>query len=226
MKVTDKIEITNEPCMDMLGRMSTGQVDLVLTDPPYGMDFQSNFRKDKYEKIKGDSSLEWLPSWISEIDRVSKSNAHIYIWCSWHKVDVFKQELEKHFKIKNILVWAKNGGGMGDLKGGYGGCYEICFFINKGKDLNGSRDTDVIKKAYRTGNNLHPTQKPVNLMSYLIEKSSVEGELVMDCFSGSGSTAMGCIETNRRFIGCELDSGYFETSVKRLIDASSQQRLF
>jgi len=226
MKVTDKLTITNEDCFDMLRRTESNSIDLVLTDPPYGMDYQSNNRKDKHKKIEGDSSLEWLPDWINEIKRVSKDDSHLYIWCSWHKVDIFKQEIEKHFKIKNLMVWAKKGGGMGDLKGGYGGCHELCFFINNGKNLNGRRDTDVIDKAYRTGNLYHPTQKPVNLMAYLIEKSSVEGDIVMDCFSGSGSTALACHETNRYFIGSELDKEFYDISVRRIKNDINQQRLF
>lgn len=220
------IDLRNIDCMELLGSMQSKSVDLVLTDPPYGMDFQSNYRKEKHKKIDGDVSLEWLPEWVDEIARVTKDNAHIYIWCSWHKVDVFKVELERHFKIKNLLVWAKNGGGMGDLKGGYGGRHELCFFVNKGKELNGSRDTDVIDKAYRTGNHYHPTQKPVNLMEYLIEKSSFVGDLVLDCFSGSGSTAIACHKTNRNFIGSELDADFYATSIKRIEQVTSQTQLF
>lgn len=220
------ITLKNQDCMEMLSEIDDKSIDLILTDPPYGMDFQSNNRKKKHKKIEGDTNLEWLPMLISELSRVVKDNSHLYIWCSWHKVDVFKIELEKHFKIKNLIVWAKNGGGMGDLKGGYGGRHEICFFINNGKDLNGSRDTDVIDKAYRTGNEYHPTQKPVNLMEYFIEKSSKKGDLVMDCFSGSGSTAIACHNTGRRFVGSELDEEFFKTSVQRIKTIQNQQRLF
>ena len=124
------------------------------------------------------------------------------------------------------MVWAKRGGGMGDLKGGYGGTHELCFFINNGKDLVGSRDTDVIDGAYRTGNEFHPTQKPVNLMEYFIYKSSQEGDLIMDCFSGSGTTAIACHNMKREFIGSELDLLYYQTSIRRLSDHQSQSRLF
>jgi site-specific DNA-methyltransferase (adenine-specific) len=220
------IDLRNIDCMDLLAGIPSKSIDLVLTDPPYGMDFQSNYRQVKHKKIEGDTNLDWLPSWITEIRRVVKDDSHIYIWCSWHKVDVFKIELEKHFKIKNLLVWAKNGGGMGDLKGGYGGRHELCFFINNGKDLKGKRDTDVIDKAYRTGNEFHPTQKPENLMAYLIEKSSNDGDLVLDCFSGSGSTAMACHQTNRNFIGSELDSEFYSISLKRIEQLKQQLTIF
>lgn len=226
MKVTDKINLVNDDCFNLLKKINNNSIDLILTDPPYGMSFQSNHRKEKYDKIKNDNNLDWLPCLISEFKRVCKNNSHLYIWCSWHKIDIFKQEIEKQFNIKNIIVWAKNGGGMGDLKGGYGGRHEFCIFINNGKCLNGSRDTDVIDKAYRTGNEFHPTQKPVNLMEYFIEKSSNENDLVLDCFSGSGSTAIACHNLNRRFIGSELDLKYYQTSLIRIKNHTNQQLLF
>lgn len=220
------IDLRHLDCMELLRSMKDQSVDLVLTDPPYGMSFQSNHRKEAHKKIIGDDNLDWLPLWMKEISRVCKEDSHLYIWCSWHKVDIFKQEIEKYFKVKNMIVWAKNGGGMGDLKGGYGGCHEICFFVNNGKDLNGSRDTDVITKAYRTGNKYHPTQKPVNLMAYLINKSTKKGDLVLDCFSGSGSTAIACHETGRNFIGSELDDDFYKTSMKRIEQMTAQTTLF
>ena len=163
---------------------------------------------------------------MDAIARIMKDDAHLYIWCSWHKVDVFKRELERYFKIKNLIVWSKGGGGMGDLNGGYGGTHELCFFINRGKDLNGSRDSDVVDKAYRTGNEYHPTQKPLNLFQYLVEKSSKEGDLVLDCFSGSGTTAIACAKTNRNFIGSEIDKEFYDISLKRIKAETAQVELF
>lgn len=207
-------------------RVHTASVDLLLTDPPYGMSFQSGARKEKYNLIQGDDSLEWLPDWLREVRRVMKPTGHLYIFCSWHKIDVFKQAIEKHWPIKNILVWNKKGGGMGDLAGGYGGCHEFILFVNLGKDLNGRRDTDVIDGAYRTGNEFHPTQKPVNLMAYLIEKSSSAGDLVLDCFAGSAPVALACVETGRRFIGSEISLEYFIGAIERIDGAKAQGRLF
>lgn len=209
-------KMMNCDCFDMLAILEDNSIDLLLTDPPYGMAFQSGHRKEKHKKIQNDDNLDWLPAWMSEINRVMKPESHLYIFCSWHKVDIFKQEIEKYYQVKNLIVWHKNGGGMGDLKGGYGGVHELLFFINNGKDLNGRRDTDVINKAYRTGNDNHPTEKPVNLMEYLIEKSSDPGDLVMDTFSGSFPVAFACHNTGRKFIGCEIDEKYYNDAVKRM----------
>ena len=97
-------KIINADCMDILKQLPDKCIDLVLTDPPYGMDYQSARRTDKYNKIDGDNDLKWLPSFLEELKRVSKENSIWYIFCSWHKVDVFKQEIQKVKNIKNILI--------------------------------------------------------------------------------------------------------------------------
>lgn len=225
MKITDKIEITNEDCMELLKNIDDNSIDLILTDPPYGMNYQSNMRKNKHIRILNDDNLDWLPSWIYEIKRVCKKDSHLYIFCSWHNIDIFKFEIEKYFKVKNILIWEKNAFGMGDLEGDYAPKYEMCIFINNGKKINGKRESNIIK-ASRTNNELHPTQKPVNLLEFLIEKSTNINDIVLDTFAGSFSTAKACFNTNRRFIGSEINKIHFENAVKELKNHVSQLKLF
>ena len=226
MKITENIEITNEDNMLLMERYPDDYFDLLLTDPPFGMDFQSNYRKVKHEKIKGDTNLDWFPSWIAEIKRIMKTDAHLYIFCSFHKVEVFKTEIQKHFNVKNILIWEKNNTGMGDLEGDYAPKYEMIIFCSNGvKKLKGGRDSNIIK-AKKTGNEFHPTQKPINLMEYLIEKSTNNLDIVMDCFSGSASTAIACFNTNRKFIGCELNKEFYDVSIKRITNHVGQTKLF
>lgn len=220
------IKITNECNLELMKRLENNSIDLLLTDPPFGMDFQSNYRKVKHEKIEGDSDLSWFPEWIMEIKRIMKEDAHLYIFCSWHKVEVFKTEIEKYFNVKNILIWEKNNTGMGDLTGDYAPKYEMVIFCSNGnKKLKGNRDSNIIK-AKKTGNEFHPTQKPVNLMEYFIEKSTNKNDLVMDCFSGSASTAIACYNTDRNFIGCELNQEFYKNSMVRLNNHMSQTKLF
>lgn len=205
-------------CADSLGvinKFPNNCIDLILIDPPYGMDFQSNYRKEKHLKIENDKDLDWLPFYLDEMKRIIKKNGHFYCFCSHHFIDVFKQEIEKRFNYKSILVWEKNNTGMGDLKGDYAPQHEFIIYCNQGKDLNGRRDSAIIKEK-RTGNNLHPTEKPVYLMQYLIEKSSKEGDLVLDCFGGSGTTARACKDMNRDFILIEKEQKYCDIAEKRL----------
>ena len=210
------IELKQGDCLELMKDIPDGSVDLVLTDPPYGMAFKSNYRKEKYNEIQNDKSLEWLERYISECYRVLKNNSAIYCFCSWHNVDVFKQAIEKKFKVKNILIWEKNNTSMGDLKGSYAPKYEMIIFAHKGRKLlNGFRYADIIK-ANRTGNKLHPTEKPVDLLELFIKNSSDENAVVFDGFMGSGSTGVACVNTNRNFIGIELDENYFKIAKERI----------
>ena len=214
-----KFELWHGDCLELMKNIPDGSVDLVLTDPPYGMAFKSNYRKEKYNEIQNDKSLEWLERYISECYRVLKNNSAIYCFCSWHNVDVFKQAIGKKFKVKNILIWEKNNTSMGDLKGSYAPKYEMIIFAHKGRKLlNGFRYADIIK-ASRTGNKNHPTQKPVDLLETFIKNSSDESSVVFDGFMGSGSTGVACVNTNRHFIGIELDEGYFNIAKKRIEEA-------
>lgn len=201
-------EPTNMDWNDALKQLPDGCVDLVVTDPPYGMNYQSNTRKEKHKKIVGDDNLDWLEGWVVELKRLCKHEAHLYIFCSWHKVDEFKQTIQRYFNIKNILIWDKKGFGMGDLDGDYAPSYEMVIFCSNGsKKLNGGRDRNILRTV-RTNNENHPTENPVNLIRYFIEKSSEKGDIVLDTFAGSFSTARACKEIRRHFLCFEIDADY------------------
>ena len=220
------IDLKCGDCLELMKDIPDGFVDMVLTDPPYGMAFKSNYRKEKYNEIQNDKSLEWLERYISECYRVLKNNSAIYCFCSWHNVDVFKQAIEKKFKVKNILIWEKNNTSMGDLKGSYAPKYEMIIFAHKGRKLlNGFRYADIIK-ASRTGNKNHPTEKPVDLLETIIKNSSDENSVVFDGFMGSGSTGVACVNTNRNFIGIELDEGYFQIAKERIENCNKKDSTF
>ena len=210
------INLLHGDCFDLLKDIPDESVDMILTDPPYGMNFQSSHRKTKYEKIKGDSNLDWLDDFVDEIYRVSKPNTAHYVFCSFHHIDKFKQAIEKKFKVKNILTWVKNNTSMGDLKGDFAPKTEFIIFFHKGRKLiNGKRDPNVLEFK-KTRNELHPTQKPVDMTEYLIGKFSDEGDVILDPFMGSGTTGVACMNTNRDFIGMELDENYFNIAKERI----------
>ena len=211
-------KIHNEDCLLGMKRIPDNSINMILTDPPYGMSFRSNHRKNKYENIKNDKDLSWLPVFAEECYRVSKDNSAHYIFCSFHHIDKFKQEFEKHFKVKNILTWVKNNTSMGDLKGDFAPKTEFILFLHKGRSLiRGKRDSNVLEYR-RTGNKIHPTQKPLDLTEFLITKFSDPGDIVLDPFIGSGTTAVACINTDRNYIGFELDKTYYEQSLERIKD--------
>ena len=191
-------------------------VDLIVTDPPYAMNFKSGRRKVSYDSISNDNNTDWVQEYIKLSYEILKDNSHFYSFISYHKIDTFKIYIEERFKLKNLLVWVKNNHGSGDLKGSYAPQHEMIFFAHKGRKLlNDKRDSDILYFK-KTGNKLHPTEKPVDLIEYLISKSSQENDLVLDCFSGSGTTAIACENTGRKWICIEKDEGYFKIGINRI----------
>lgn len=210
------ISIKQGDCLELMKDIPDKSIDMILTDPPYGMNFQSHRRKNIYEKIKNDENLEFLDNFFKECNRVLKKDSALYVFCSWHNVDEFKKQFEKYFKLKNILVWVKNNHGSGDLQASYAPKYEFILYGNKGRrKFENGRKEDVLFYN-KTKNELHPTQKPVDLLEFLINNSSIENDNILDPFMRSGSTGVACQNTNRDFIGFELDEHYFQIAKERL----------
>lgn len=210
-------------CLERMKEIPSGSIDMILTDPPYGMKYKRHIKNPRFDEIMNDNNLQWLPAVMDEIKRILTKNGNMYIFCSWHNCDIFKNELQKRFHLKNMLIWNKGGNGMGDLRTDYGGIYEVIFFIvnNTGnqRGLNGKRDSNILSFS-RSGNKLHPTEKPVAIMEYLVSKSTDEGNVVLDPFMGSGTTGVACANLNREFIGIEMDEGYFNIAKERIEKAA------
>lgn len=224
------IELYNGDCLKILDEFIQKKikVDCIITDPPYGIDFKSNYRIVKHEKIENDIDLNWLDNFIEKINLVLNDNTHGYIFCSFHNIDKFKNSIEKVFNLKNILIWEKNNTSMGDLLGDYAPKYEMIIFFHKGRrDLKNGRPANILK-FNRANNEFHPTQKPVDLIEFLIENSTDINEKILDCFMGSGATGIACKKTGRKFIGIEINKKYFNICKKRLENTleGKQQTLF
>lgn len=211
--------IYNEDCLETMKRMPNNFVDLIVTDPPYGMDYSRHIVNKRHSKIANDRDLKWVEPVFRELMRVLKPAGHIYSFSSWHKVDVFKQTIEQLFHLKNVLVWDKGGSGMGDLATDFGGIYELIIMATKRselqKKLNGSRDSNILRFG-RSGNEHHPTQKPLKLINYLVQKSSDTNDIVYDPFMGSGTTARACKDLGRNYIGSEISKEYCDIAEQRL----------
>ncbi len=210
-------------CIDVLEKMPGGVLDLVVTDPPYLINYKTGHRKDKSHdfntEIMNDDNPKLIKYYITNCYENLKNDTAMYMFCSADKVDFFKQSIEERFfTIKNMIVWLKNNWTAGDLKHAFGRQYEICFYCNKGKrEIEGKRITDVWQFDRVVGKQqLHQNQKPVELIKQCILKSSKEGDLIFDGFGGSGTTAIACLETNRRYILVEKDPKYHEMATKRI----------
>ena len=194
------LKIYHGDCLEIMPLLP--KVDLVVTDPPYGMSFQSNYRLIKHSEIDGDDEL---PVELINMARI-KANRASYFFCRW-------DNLYQMPKPKSVLAWVKNNWSMGDLKHEHGRQWEACcFYAADGHEFN-ERIPDVIRDD-RTGNALHPTQKPVGLFRRIIECNV--GEPILDPFLGSGTTLVACKELNRNGIGIEINEKYCEIAKKRL----------
>lgn len=216
--MVDKVLMLGD-CLELMKDIPDNSVDMILCDPPYGMAYQSNYRTNKYDRIENDDNLNWLPEFVLEINRILKDNSHSYFFCSFHHIGTFVAELKKKLSVKNVLIWEKNNTSMGDLKGDYAPKYEMIIYCHKGRRLlNGGRDPNILKFK-RTKNHNHPTEKPVDLLEYLVQKSTNEKEIILDPFMGSGSTGVASMNLSRNFIGIEKDEKYFEIATKRIEEA-------
>ena len=195
-----------------VGDLMAGQkADMVFTDPPYGMDFQSNFKKEKFRKIENDDKILNIAPivWDAMTD-----NAAAYICTRW---DVYPEWYVQfsEFNIKNCVVWIKGGGGLGDLKNSYSPNHEFIIVAHKGAaELNGKRERDSWDIGRDDVNSYdHPTQKPVALSAFAITNHSEKN--VLDLFLGSGSTLIACEKLGRSCYGMELDPKYCDVIRKR-----------
>ena len=206
-----------------LEKLQDKSVDCVITDPPYGIDYISNYRTSNdnvAREIKNDGLEEALFLWEKTceiLDKKVKDDCHLYIFTSWKVWHYFRFITEKYFKIKNCLIWEKNNWSMGDLSGNYAEQYEMILFATRGnRELIGKRDTNILKFD-RVSNHalMHSCEKPIDLLKYLISKSTIENELIVDPFAGSGSTLLAAKETNRNFWGCEIDQEHYIKALGR-----------
>ena len=204
------------------------KVDMICTDPPYLMNYKTGRRKDKThdfcKPIANDTNFELIKDIMPLLFELLNQGGAIYMFCNANHIDYFKQQIEQHFTLKNILIWVKNNWSAGDLKGAYAKQTEFILYAVKGKHiLNGAWDTDTLYYNRVVGNmQLHQNQKPVDLCKYLINKSSNENDTVLDCFMGSGSTGVACLQTNRNFIGIELEEKYYNIAKKRCSEYQSK----
>ena len=186
-------------------------VDVVLSDPPFGMAFRSNHRSKKHERIAGDDDFGLL-EWACGLQATHSK----YIFCRWDNIAALPRP-------KSLVTWVKNNWSMGDLEHEHARQTEVAlFYPGPGHFFPNGRPTDVIE-APRTGNNHHPTEKPVMLMWAMM--GWTEG-LVCDPFMGAGATGVAAAQRRRDFIGIEIDQGYFDIACRRIEAALREPDMF
>jgi len=217
------MQLIHGDCLERMKEIPDKSIDLIVTDPPYLINYKTNRRKDKTHKfcteINGDNDEELIRNYMAECFRILKDNSAMYCFCSAKTLNTFTSiSKSSGFKLKNTIIWVKNSWTAGDLKAQFGQQYEPLLLLNKGrKEFTGKRLTDVWMFNRVSGKSLvHQNQKPVGLIEQCILKHSNEGDVVFDGFLGSGTTGVACINTKRNFIGIEKDDKYFEIAKKRI----------
>ena len=194
----------------ILPRLPRECADLVLTDPPYVV----GYRDRNGRTIAGDTTTAWIAPAFREIYRTLKDNRFCISFYGWNHVDDFFAGWRRAgFKPAGHIVLIKQyASGSGFLRYQH----EQAYLLTKGRPARRPFPLrDVLRWDY-TGNRLHPTQKPVSALKPIIGAFSRKGDLVLDPFAGSGSTLAAAKEMGRRYLGIEVNAGYWSAAQQRL----------
>lgn len=226
-------QIINDDCYNALKNIDNNSINLILTDPPYNISRESNFTKNstntKFNKISIDFG-DWdkeeldLDSLFSEFKRVLKPGGTVVIFYDVWKSERLKQVAENYgFRQPRICQWVKNNPTPINSKINYlSNAIEFFFTFVKGKNptFNSKYDKGIYNYPLCHGKERtsHPTQKPLELFKEIIIKHSNPGDLVLDTFAGTGTTALACVQTDRDYLVIERDQEYLKIIEYRLCE--------
>lgn len=202
--------ILHGDCINLMQRLQSGSVDLILTDPPYLV----RYRDRHGRTVANDDNVSWIKPAFTEMGRILKPGGFLVSFYGWHEVDTFMAAWrEAGLAPVGHLVFTKP---YASSKRILAHTHEQAYLLVKGKAPSPQRHlADVLTWDY-TGNRLHPTQKPVRALAEIIQALSRPGDLVLDPFCGSGSTLVAARDTGRDFLGIELDSRHHHNATIRV----------
>lgn len=226
-----QIILHNADCVDVMQNIGDKEIDLVLTDPPYGGGGNNhewdNKKKGRFGGLFAKYDIKATRTGGTWSKKYQETN-NIKHWDIAPEFEVF----EEIFRIsKEQIIW---GGNYFELPA------TRCFLIWKKLTISENfsmamaeyawtsfnKNAKIFEFAPQDSTRFHPTQKPVQLINWCLNNYSKENDLIFDGFAGSGTTAISCIRTKRRFIGCELDKEYFEKACERIETELRQGVLF
>lgn len=216
-----KFELWHGDCLELMKNIPDGSVDLVLTDIPYGECNRNDNGLRNLNKENADIETFNLQEFLIEVYRVTKGT--IVVFCGQHQFseikNFFQEKQDKNKGTVRQLVWRKTNPSPMNGKHIYlSGIENAVWFKKRGGVFNANCKNTVFD--YPCGRSkLHPTEKNHDLLKELIFDNSNEGDIVFDPCMGSGSHGLVAVENNRRFIGIELDEGYFNIAKKRIEEA-------
>lgn len=197
-------------CIDVLAELPAGIADIAVTDPPYLV----NYRDSSGRTILGDRESDWLKPAFSAIHRSLKQNAFLISFYGWHKVDCFMEAWRSvGFTPVGHIVWTKRYSSNSRF---LGYTHEQAYLLAKGRPTLPGRPLQDVQPWHYSGNKLHPNEKSVRIIEPLIESFSKPGDLVLDPFCGSGTTAAAARNTGRGFLTIEKSREYHAIAADRL----------
>ena len=220
---SELVTVWHGAAQDVLPTLETESVDLVVTDPPYGVAFNSGFRTEEFGEIQNDRPEDraTVSTVLRECVRLVDQKRHLYVFGP--------PDLLNGLKVGEVvsLVWDKGRTGMGNLSSNWGPAHEPLSFavslhrhagqVGRGSPAARMRKGSVLRFNPPTGRKVrHPNEKPVALLRELIESSSRVGEIVLDPFAGSGSTAVAAVLSGRRAVLVESDNRWLPMIVERV----------
>lgn len=206
--------------IEILKSIPNNTFDALLTDPPYNKNWSAGYLKTKRRNETGIlndfRSEKVLVDVFSESFRCLKDNTPVFSFCSWDTLPFFISLFQDiGFKHKNTIIWDKiRRNTLGDWEGSFSSQYEVILYLTKGryilnpKDKLPDRKGDILR-CKPVGKKLHPHQKPLELLKELITYITVEGNLILDPFAGSGSTYFAARDIDRQCLAIEIDSKWY-----------------
>lgn len=206
-------------CIRHMQTMELESVHAIIADPPYGMNYQSDYGAEKKTKIANDERpFIW---WIAEAYRILKDSSPLLCFCNWKNSESFRFAIElAGFKIVSQLVWDRETHGMGSLTSYPGQRHDIIWYATKGRyEFPGSRPVSIIRSlAVNSKHLIHPNQKPVDLLSRLLFQYVLPGSIVFDPFCGIGSLGIACneLQLGYQYTGIDINSEYITLAKKAI----------
>jgi site-specific DNA-methyltransferase (adenine-specific) len=193
-----------------MAKLPGESVDFVLTDPPY----IARYRDRNGRSIINDDNANWLFPAFAQIYRVLKPDSFCVSFYGWHRAETFLSTWKKcGFRPVGHFTWVKRyASSIGYAKM----CHESAYLLVKGSPARPTNPPPDVLPWHYSGNKFHPTQKPISALAPLLQAFSRPGSLVLDPFSGSGSTAIAAAQLDRRFLAFEKDPAYFDAAVERI----------
>lgn len=216
-----KIDLYNGDCLHIMKNIPDSSGKVLLCDIPYGEVNQKSAGLRLLDRGKADTETFLLEDFLEQ--SYNKFTETAYIFCGIGQISTINNFYRNRGLTTRLCQWEKsNPSPMNGDKLWLSGS-EFCVFSRKPKATFNRHCEKPIWKFPVGRSKLHPTEKPIKLLEYIIESSSNAGDTVLDLTRGSGTTGIACVNTNRNFIGIELDEGYFNIAEERIEKAKSEK---